>query len=77
MARTLLKRCEFGVSAETEEGVEDCGEPAVASWDWGDGPIVVCERHDEVIARQEEEWEVVDESLGIAEAINVPGKRLE
>ena len=54
--RTKLPTCEYGVPAPTEEGIDSCGEPAVALWDWGEsGTMYVCKEHDCVVAGEEEE----------------------
>ncbi len=52
--RKELPRCQYGEPAATEEGVANCDEPAVAVWDWGVGNLYVCEKHDEIIAGNEE-----------------------
>ncbi len=41
-----LPRCGYGVGAPTEDGVDDCGEPAVCRIRWGGGEwLYLCERH--------------------------------
>lgn len=53
--RTKLPRCEYGVPANTEEGVEDCGEPAIARWDFEGDIIHLCELHDVKLAEEEDD----------------------
>ena len=59
--RTSLPRCEVGVPVQatySTEGFVDCGEPAVAMWEWGlEGehqPLYVCEYHDNKISEDEQ-----------------------
>lgn len=56
--RTELPGCQVGVYSPGKMDLEDdCGEPAVATWDWGNGPLFVCEKHDAEIAAANEEME--------------------
>lgn len=50
--RKALTRCQFGLPAATAEGVEDCGDPAVAVWD---KDFYVCEKHDAEMDRLDDE----------------------
>ena len=53
--RKELPTCEYGTFEEGNPDLEgDCGEPAVASWDWGDGAFFVCEDHDQVVQESEQ-----------------------
>lgn len=50
-----LPRCGFGVSADTEEGIEPCGCGAVIRIHWDDGKwLYLCEEHAEEVLRVEE-----------------------
>ena len=56
--RTALPRCQYGMPTThsyAPETVEDCGEPAVARWEWPTGgPLYVCEEHDAFVEEHEE-----------------------
>ena len=49
-------RCEYGIDTpSTEQGIEGCGQPAVAVWEWkGWGSVFVCEEHDRLVAQQQQ-----------------------
>lgn len=54
--RKKLQRCQHGVYHPTK-GADECGEPAVATWDWGNGLLYVCDEHDRVVEEHEQEAE--------------------
>lgn len=53
--RTKLPRCQYGVySPSIENGdVDECGDPAIAVWNWGSGDLYVCEKHDDQVSMEE------------------------
>jgi len=62
--RETLLVCDYGVFAENEEGVENCGEPAIARWTWDGGKtwLYVCPDHDDVVDKGEEEPDEIGEA---------------
>ena len=59
--RKDLPRCQYGVWSPSIHGdTEDCGEPAVAVWNWGHNNLHVCADHDEIVWEAEESDGVYD-----------------
>jgi hypothetical protein len=62
LEQTLLPRCQYGVPVPTEEGVGDCGDPAIAKWNWSGEDFFVCEHHNLLIEKAEESFEDFEEN---------------
>lgn len=55
--RRLLALCEYPVPTEgNPDPEEECGELAIAIWEWpDDSQMFVCAEHDKIVTKQEKE----------------------
>ena len=49
-----LPLCEYDVS-NISNYVDECGLPATYIWNWGSGDMFVCDEHNKIIEKSEEE----------------------